>query len=86
MAHRKPIGSTTVPMTFDWEGGNPRLDDYLISAAGTWYRVVGELETRNRRKAKLVLERILEPTLEELHASTGVVHEFFWYPRDRRAA
>lgn len=86
MAHRKPIGSTTGPMVFDWQGGNPRLDDYLVSAAGTWYRVAGEIETRNPRKAKLVLERILEPSLEEMHASTAVVHEFFWHPRDKRRA
>jgi len=63
---------------FDWEGGNPAIGDYLVSQAGTWYRVAGEEETRNPAKVRLVLERIAEPD------APGRVHEFVWYRRDRR--
>jgi hypothetical protein len=80
MAHRKPLGTRTGPMVFDWEGGNPQLGECLVSQAGTWYRVVGELEMRNPKKVKLVLERIAGPD------QPGRVHEFEWYPRDKKRA
>lgn len=80
MAHRKPIGSLTSPMYLDWHGDKPQLGEYLRSAAGTWYRVAGDLETANPAKVKLVLERITGPD------EPARVHELWWYPRDRRAA
>lgn len=83
MAHRKPIGSLTLPMIFDWEGGNPELGDYLVSAAGTWYLVAGELETRNPKKVRLVLERIDEPLSQSIGTT---VHPFYWYPARQEAS
>ena len=79
VAYVATLGSVTGPMLFDWRGGNPELGDFLVSQAGTWYRVVGEEETRNPAKVKLLLERIAEPAT--LHRR---VHEFEWYPRDKK--
>lgn len=95
MAHRKPLG-TTFTSTLDWSGEKPELLDYLRSAAGTWYRVVGVHEHSNASKVKLTEERIASPTGIEGRSAyprhfidgDGVhrVHDFWWYPRDRRAA
>lgn len=96
MAHRKPLGSTFTS-TFDWAGDFPEPDDYLVSGAGTWYRVAGVEEKSNRAKVGLMLERIAEPAgvtivadgdQERLVVQVGEqlhpVHPFVWYPRERR--
>lgn len=95
MPHRKPLGSTFTTR-LDWDGPLPELLDYLRSEAGTWYRVVGIEETSNPRRPKVVLERIASPTgtegraphPRELIDGDGLhrVHDFWWYPRDRRRA
>lgn len=95
MAHRKPLGTTfTGPL--DWPRGLPRieLDDYLRSAAGTWYRAAGVHETPNLDKQLLTLERIASPTGVEGRAlcpdcfiedgAIRQVHHFVWYPRVKR--
>lgn len=94
MAHRKPLG-TTCRTTADWPGEKPRLRDYLVTPAGTWYRIVGVEESSNPDKVKLMLERIAPKTLIEVRqedydriVSDGRprVHEFQWYERKRKAA
>ncbi len=82
MAHRKPLGSTFTS-TFDWEGPHPWLEDFLVSAADTWYRVVGVQEKANPRRVGLTLERIAKPAWP-LSEHDGQVHEFVWYDRGRR--
>lgn len=91
MAHRKPIGTTTGPMLFTWNGPIPFLDDYLVSEAGTWYRVAGILETTAVGKIKLVLERVAPrgaplACVPDDEGFDRRVHEFYWHSRDRRAA
>lgn len=79
MAHRKPIG-TTCHTVADWEGDRPTPGDYLVTQAGTWYRVLGVEEKANPKKLGLLLERILLPDED------GKVFGFEWYPRDRKRA
>lgn len=98
MAHRKPLGTLTSWMAFDWHGEHPLVGDYLVSDAGTWYRVAGVEEKTNGRKVGLMLERVARPpALDDCdtHAPTrwvieGTIErrvfEFQWWPRDRRAA
>lgn len=97
MAHRKPLGST-FSTTFDWEGPQPELGDYLASQALTFYRVVGVEEKANPKKVGLVLERIADPPADAICVNryTGAgyvyedddryvpIHRFEWYARDRR--
>lgn len=84
MAHRKPLG-TRFTSTFDWNGQLPEPEDYLVSAAGTWYLVVGVIEKANPAKVGLCLERIASRTMIEVREEDAVgrhaVHPFHWYPR-----
>lgn len=77
MAHRKPLG-TTFTTTLEWEGEQPELGDYLISSAGTWYRVNGVIEKENPAKVGLTLERVAGAAQDEHHVRT---HPFAWYRR-----
>jgi hypothetical protein len=93
VAHRKPLG-TTWRGPIDWEGPLPALGDFLRSEAGTWYRIVGIEETANPKRPRLVHERVASPTGVEGRApyprvvadTDGAhrVHDFYWYPRERR--
>lgn len=86
MAHRKPLG-TTCRTTCDWLGDTPQLGDYLVTQAGTWYRVVGIEEKANPQKLGLVLERIAGPDCASpLFDWAARIFEFEWYPRDRQRA
>lgn len=99
VAHRKPLGSV-FSCTFDWRGEAPSLNDFLVSQADTWYRVVGVEEKANPAKVGLVLERIEKPdsyidvcrthdgfryVIEE-NATIRIVFEFEWYERKKRRA
>ncbi len=79
MAHRKPLG-TTCKIGFserdvDWDP-MPTLDDYLVTDAGTAYKVVGVEEGRTR--TQYVCERVAD-----VSECGGVIFEFYWL-RSRR--
>ncbi len=84
MAHRKPLG-TTCRITFadrdvDWTDDPPRIDDFLVSEAGTAYRIVGEEEGRTR--TAYVCERVADTAGE----GGRRVFVFYWMIRERLRA
>lgn len=96
MAHRKPLG-TLCHTNADWHGERPFLLDYLVTPAGTWYRIVGIEEKKNPSKLGLTLERVAPRTLIEVRADDleqweadgehrRRVHDFEWYPRNKKRA
>jgi hypothetical protein len=96
MAHRKPLG-TTCRTVADWEGETPFLLDYLVTTAGTWYRIIGMEEKANPKKLGLLLERTSPRTIIEVAEDDLIrweaegehrhrVHPFEWYPRKKAAA
>lgn len=78
MAHRKPLG-TICRINFEndlWRP-MPEIGDWLRSESGTSYLIVG-IEDGPKR-TNMVCERVAE-------AGAGRVYEFYWLPRNRRAA
>lgn len=74
MAHRKPLGTTCkIHFAADTWDVMPALDDYLVSDAGTAYRIVGLEEGRTR--INYVCERVAEPV------PSCRVYEFYWLRR-----
>jgi hypothetical protein len=91
MAHRKPLGSTCFTVA-DWHYELPELHDALRTVAGTWYRIVGVEAKATPARVGLMLERVAgqEPSADGVvtwsDGFAGLVHEFEWYARHRRAA
>lgn len=77
VAHRKPLGTTCkigfAARDVDWDP-MPALDDFLVTDAGTAYRIVGVEEGKSR--TTYVCERVADTSECE-----GMIFEFYWMRR-----
>jgi hypothetical protein len=77
----RPAGSLVTLSPFTWHGdGELHLGDYLVTAAGSGYEVVGIEETARSDVFRLLAIK----TEPDAIPADAIVHGMYWQPRGRR--